>query len=211
LRQLSAITGTLSAMRRNHCPRWTGICSASAHAQQVGDLIHGQATKLVDADTFDIGPDCGLRGLARRAIGGGDCWRICIWGIDAADKWERCLVAGQVFKLAKPSKQALKECLRGSTMTCRVQKIQRGRLKLRYVSECYRDDSKEDVAACMVTSGWATDWPGYSGGYYAPLEEEPKAGGRGLWQCDDGPPTKRWCRGGEGIPCEQPIYKPRGP
>jgi hypothetical protein len=25
--QLSAITGTLSAMRRNDCPRWTGICS----------------------------------------------------------------------------------------------------------------------------------------------------------------------------------------
>jgi hypothetical protein len=26
LRQLSAITGTLSAMRRNHCPQWAGIC-----------------------------------------------------------------------------------------------------------------------------------------------------------------------------------------
>src|SRR6185295_10500911 len=129
--------------------------------------INGPVAKLVDGDTFDIGSDCGLRRLPRRAIGVGACWRIRIWGIDAAERRERCRVDGQVLKLAKPSRQALTDCLHGTTVTCRVQKIERRWAKLRYVSECWRDDSKEDPAACMVRSGWATDWPGYSGGYYA--------------------------------------------
>jgi endonuclease YncB( thermonuclease family) len=186
------------------------VLCAGARAQQVGDLIGGSVTKLVDGDTFDIGPDCDLRGVARRAIGVGACWRIRIWGIDAAERRERYLVEGQVLKLAKPSRQALTDCLRGTLVTCRVQKIERRWGKLRYVSECWRDDDKQDPAACMVSSGWATDWPGYSGGHYAPLEEEPKAARRGLWQCDNGPPTRRWCRGGEGVPCER-TYKRRGP
>jgi endonuclease YncB( thermonuclease family) len=59
--------------------------------------------------------------------------------------------------------------------------------------------------------GWATDYPGCSGGHYAPLEAAPKAAKRGLWQCEDRPPKVRWCKRGDGVPCERPIYKPSGP
>jgi endonuclease YncB( thermonuclease family) len=153
---------------------------ASAHAQQVGDLITGQVADVVDGDTFDIRRACGLRGQAGKAIGAGDCWRIRIWGIDAPERRERCTASGNVLRLAKPSKSALADCLAGATITCRVQKIERKWGVLRYVSECWRDDNKEDPAACMVRSGWATDWTGYSGGYYLPLEEEPKSARRGV-------------------------------
>jgi endonuclease YncB( thermonuclease family) len=171
----------------------TLLLCASAHAQQVGESISGQVAKVVDGDTFDIG---------RR--------RIRIWGIDAPEKRARCRRDGRRWRPAWGSTAALNDCLRGTTVTCRVQKIERRWRKVRYVSECWRDDSKEDVAACMVQSGWATDWPGYSGGHYAPLEAGPKASRRGVWQCEGEPPTRRWCRGGVGVPCEA-IYKPRGP
>jgi endonuclease YncB( thermonuclease family) len=176
------------------------VCSvllcAGAHAEQarsVGDLISGHVTSVADGDRFRVGYA-----------------RIRIWGIDVP-KWRaRCTSNGEKWRPGWGSIAALRDCLRGTTVTCRVQKIERRLVRSRFVAECWRDNDKEDVAACMVRSGWATDWPGYSGGYYAPLEAEPKAVRRGLWQCDREPPTRRWCKGGVGIPCE-PVYKPRGP
>jgi endonuclease YncB( thermonuclease family) len=118
------------------------VVCASAHAQQVGSLITGPAV-VVDGDTFDIGRDCGSWGLARKA-----CDRIRIWGIDAPERSARCTRAGKSWRLAAPSSAALVDCLKGTTVTCRVQKIERRWLKTRLVSECWRDDTKEDVAAC---------------------------------------------------------------
>lgn len=173
------------------------IVCASAHAQQarlVGDVISGQVTSVANGDEFRVGYD-----------------RIRLWGIDVP-KWRaRCMSNGEKWQPPWGSIAALRDCVRGTTVTCRVQKVKRGLVRSRYVGECWRDNDKEDVAACMVRSGWATDWPGYSGGYYGPLEEEPKTVRRGLWQCDGEPPTRRWCRRGVGVACEQPIYKPRGP
>src|SRR5262245_33896435 len=173
------------------------LLCASADAQQprsIGDLISGAVTSVADGHTFRLGYD-----------------RIRLWGIDAPEWRARCIVGGTTWKPAFDSTDALRDCLRETTVTCRIQKIEHGLFRPRFVAECWRDKDKEDVAACMVRSGWATDWPGYSGGHYAPLEEEPKAIGRGLWQCDGQPPTRRWCRRGAGVPCEQPIYKPAGP
>jgi endonuclease YncB( thermonuclease family) len=173
------------------------LLCASAHAQQarsIGDLVSGQVTSVADGDKFRIGYD-----------------RIRIWGIDVPNWRARCISSGEKWRPAWGSIAALRDCLRGTTVTCRVQKIERRLARPRFIGECWRDKDKEDVAACMVRSGWATDWPGYSGGHYASLEAEPKAARRGLWKCDGEPPTRRWCRGGEGVPCEQPTYKPLGP
>lgn len=169
------------------------VCCAGAHAQQsrsVGGLISGQATSVVDGDTFRIGYD-----------------RIRLWGIDAPDWRARCTTKGEKWRPGRSATVALKGCLRDTTVTCRIQKVERHWPRDRYVAECWRDKDGEDVAACMVSSGWARDFPGYSGGHYAALEAEPKETRRGVWQCDGEPPTQRWCRGGA---CERPIYQPRG-
>jgi endonuclease YncB( thermonuclease family) len=175
----------------------TVLLCASAHAQQarsVGDLISGDVSSVAGGDSFRIGYE-----------------RIRIWGIDVPRAPRaRCITSGRKWPPFWGSSAALRDCLRGTTLTCRVQKIERRLVRPRLVAECWRDNDKEDVGACMVGSGWATDYPGYSGGHYATLEAEPRTIRRGLWQCDDGPPTRRWCKGGAGVPCE-PIYKPRGP
>lgn len=172
---------------------------SSAHAQQqtrvIGDLISGHGV-VVDGDTFDIASE-----------------RIRIWGIDAPEGKASCQREGKGWRPAYEASAVLRECLKGATITCRVQKTQkrvRDLWRQRFVSECWRDDNKRDIAECMVRSGWATDYPGYSGGHYARLEAEPKARRAGLWQCDGDPPTKRWCSRGEDAPCEA-TYRPLGP
>jgi endonuclease YncB( thermonuclease family) len=174
------------------------LLCASAHAQQrsVGDLVTGDVTSIGGGTSFRLGYD-----------------RIRLWGIDAprTSKEQRCASNGKDWRPFWGSIDALKTCLRGTTVTCRVQKIQRRLFRSQLVAECWRDSDKEDVATCMVRSGWATDWPGYSGGHYASLEDEPKAERRGLWQCEGEPLTRRWCKAGPGVPCERPFYKPQGP
>ena len=63
----------------------------------------------------------------------------------------------------------------------------------------------------MVRSGWATDYTCYSDGYFRDLETEAKNKRAGLWQCDNGPPTRRWGGMGPDVLCEKPAYKPQGP
>jgi endonuclease YncB( thermonuclease family) len=167
---------------------------AQQHPRAVGDPISGQATSVVDGTSFRIGYD-----------------HIRLWGIDAPAWRKKCVTKGAKWEPTWDSYRTLKSCLTGTTVTCRIQKIIPRFARPWFVAECWRDDNKDDIAACVVRSGWATDWPGYSGGHYAALEEEPKALGRGLWQCDGGPPVRRWCKAGEGVPCEQPLYKPQGP
>jgi endonuclease YncB( thermonuclease family) len=172
---------------------------ARAHAQQkaprsVGELVSGSVTSVASGAEFRLGYD-----------------RIRLWGIDVPRWRAQCTSKGTSWRPPWGSLEALRACLGETTLTCRVQRIEPGLIGRRLIAECWRDDDKMDVAACMVRSGWATDYTGYSGGYYAPLEVDPKAARLGLWQCDGGPPTRRWCGGGKGAPCEQPIYKPRGP
>ena len=173
----------------------TLVASSPAHAVTQGDLISGFAV-IVDGDTLDIGH-----------------LRIRLWGIDAPEKRASCIRQNERWRPARKASDALLACTKGATITCRVQKVQRrfrGMLRERYVSECWRDDNKADVAACMVSSGWATDYPGYSGGHYGGLEAAPKANRAGIWQCAGEPPTSHWCGAGEGVPCEA-IYTPVGP
>jgi endonuclease YncB( thermonuclease family) len=176
----------------------TLVLCATGYAQQpphsVGDLISGQVTSVASGAEFRLGYN-----------------RVRIWGITVPGRRAKCTVKGTSWHPAWDSVDALKVCLGTGTVTCRIQRIEPRVLRPRFVAECWRDSDKQDLAGCMVRAGWATDYTGYSSGYYAPLEAEPKAARRGLWQCDGEPPAPRWCNGGNGVPCEQPAYKPLGP
>jgi endonuclease YncB( thermonuclease family) len=129
---------------------------------------------VVSGDTFDIGRE-----------------RIRVWGIAVPESRTRCVIGGKRWRLAPGSMAALRDCLRRTTVSCRVQKIERRWGRRRLVAECRRDADQEDVSACMVGSGWAIDRTSQSGGQYATLEAGPKAMPRGLWRCDGGPPASR--------------------
>jgi Staphylococcal nuclease homologue len=51
----------------------------------------------------------------------------------------------------------------------------------RFVGNCYRADNV-NIAASLVRSGLALDWPRYSNGFYAAEQEAAKAKRVGLWQ-----------------------------
>ena len=62
----------------------------------------------------------------------------------------------------------------------------------------------------MIRAGWATDYTCYSGGYYRDLETEARNKALGLWECDNGPPTRRWGRRGAGRQLRDAGVSPAG-
>jgi endonuclease YncB( thermonuclease family) len=173
------------------------VASWCAHAQAQDSPGRGQQTSgtasVVDGATIDIRSD-----------------RFRLWGIDTPERGAWCYRYDRRWKPMEDSKIALRRCVEGKTVTCRVQKIDRVWFRQVHFSECWTDDG-QDVGECMIRGGWATDYTCFSGGYYRDLETEAKNKGLGLWQCDNGPPTKRWGRRGPGINCESPVYRPTGP
>jgi endonuclease YncB( thermonuclease family) len=166
-------------------------CSAQGQSYTKGDLITGPA-KVVNGHTFDI-----------------KSTRIILWGIDAPERGASCYRNGRKWKPADESASALRRCVEGKTLTCRVQNTEREWFRTLHTSECYTEDGR-DIGDCMVRSGWATDYTCYSGGFYKDQEAEARSKLEGVWQCDTGPGTKRWGRSGPGANCESPTYRPLG-
>jgi endonuclease YncB( thermonuclease family) len=171
---------------------WPARAQSQPQSLRKGDQVAGPAS-VVDGTSFDIKSD-----------------RFRLWGIDTAERGTSCNRNGRTWKPAGEAAAALRRCISGKTVTCRVWKVERKWFRNIHVSECWTDDGM-DVGECMIRGGWATDYTCYSGGYYQALEEEAKAKGIGLWSCDNGPGTRRWGRGGRDAPCETPRYKPSGP
>ena len=116
-----------------------GSC-ASAQAPGAlnkGDLITGPAT-VVDGNSLDIKSN-----------------RIVLWGIDTPERGAWCYSNGRRWKPRDESWSALRRCVEGKTVTCRVQKIERAWFRRRHTSECWTDDGM-DVGECMIRAGWAT-------------------------------------------------------
>ena len=170
-----------------------GPCvTVEAQSLRKGDQVTGPAT-TVDGQSFDIKSD-----------------RFRLWGIDTPDRNTSCYRNGLRWRPTADTRAALRRCIDGKIVTCKVGKLERKWFRDIYVSECWTDDGT-DVGDCMVRGGWASDHTCYSGGYYASLESEAKGKALGLWSCDNGPGTRRWGRGGKDAPCESPLYKPAGP
>jgi endonuclease YncB( thermonuclease family) len=183
----------LAGMILATCVSLVTACSVAAQqALRKGDQIAGQAT-VVDAASFDIRSN-----------------RIRLWGIDAPERGASCYRNGRRWKPADDAAAALRRCVAGKTVTCRVWSVKREWFRMVHTSECWTDDG-QDVGQCVVRGGWASDYACYSGGYYRDLETEAKNKSLGLWSCDNGPGTRRWGRKGPSVPCETPFYRPTGP
>src|SRR5262245_38077625 len=183
-----AVAGTLAAAVLSP----TLVGPAAAQSLRKGDQVAGPVA-VVDGASFDIKSD-----------------RFSLWGVDTPERGTSCSRNGRRWKPADDAVAALRRCIEGKTVTCRVWKVERKWFRNIHVSECWTDDGL-DVGECMVRGGWATDYTCYSAGYYQDLETEAKNRGIGLWSCDNGPGTRRWGRSGRDVPCETPRYKPTGP
>lgn len=165
----------------------------SSGALKPGDLITGTAS-VVDGSVLDIKAN-----------------RIRIWGIDTPERSAWCYRNGTRWKPQGDSTKAMRRCVQGKTVACRIQRIERSWFRRWHTSECWTTEDGQDVGECMIRAGWATDYTCFSDGYYRDLETEAKNKGLGLWQCDNGPTTRRWGRQGADTRCETPLYRPSGP
>ena len=118
------------------------------------------APVVVDADTIEIGKI-----------------RIRIWGIDAIETDQKCLINGQTWDCAEESKSKLTEYLSGKSVSCAPQDTDRFS---RVVAKCSIDGA--DLGEWLVSSGYAVDYPQYSSGAYADQQAQARSAKKGIWR-----------------------------
>ena len=129
------------------------------------DTVTGRAS-IVDGDTIDIHD-----------------FRVRFSGIDAPEKWQRCKQSeDRPYRCGRDAAFALDDFLAASRpTTCRLIERERGHGGKRWIGECFRADGAA-VNAWLVSNGWAVDWPKYSGGRYALLQDKARARSVGIWR-----------------------------
>ncbi len=131
-------------------------------------VIIGRAT-VIDGDTIEIQGE-----------------RVRLNGIDAPESAQLCHDGQQrPYRCGTIASQALDKFLAASRPT-RCEFVERDRYGL-FIGNCFRTDGAS-VAAALVRSGWALDWPRYSKGEYADEQEAARADRLGLWSGEFMPP-----------------------
>jgi endonuclease YncB( thermonuclease family) len=127
-----------------------------------GNQVVGRAS-VIDGDTIEI------RGE-----------RIRFNGVDAPESRQLCQNArGKPYRCGQAAALALDDYLAASRPT-RCVEVDRDRYK-RIVANCFRADG-QNVAAWLVRTGHALDWPRYSKGRYADEQRAARAARSGIWQ-----------------------------
>ncbi len=134
----------------------------AAAASTAAETITGPAI-VTDGDSLRIGEE-----------------RIRLIGIDAPEKRQTCRERGRKWRCGVEAREALRELVRGRTVTCDV---------------LGRDRWKRALAVCragalelnreMVRRGWALAWypkRAVPGPDYGPEEAEARSARRGIWQ-----------------------------
>jgi endonuclease YncB( thermonuclease family) len=131
-------------------------------------VIVGRAT-VIDGDTIEIQGE-----------------RIRLNGVDAPEATQLCRNAErEPYRCGAVAARALDRFLAASRPT-RCEFVERDRYS-RFVGDCYRADGVS-VAATLVRSGWALDWPRYSKGEYADEQEAAREVRVGMWSGEFTPP-----------------------
>lgn len=145
--------------------------AAAVDAVDRGSIV-GRAS-VIDGDTIEIQGE-----------------RIRLWGIDAPEGRQTCRDRdGEAYRCGQRAALALADWL-DAAQPIRCERVDRDRYG-RTVATCFRRG--EDVAAWLVRSGHALDWPRYSGGAYAEQEAAAKATRAGIWAGAFQPPWE-WRR-----------------
>ena len=101
---------------------------------------------------------------------------VRLWGIDAPELRQTCQQGGKGYACGELARDALQRAVGGSLPRCEAVSTDRyGRT----VARCFV--AGRDLAAVMVADGWAVDWPRYSRGAYASMQDTAQAAKRGQW------------------------------
>jgi endonuclease YncB( thermonuclease family) len=115
---------------------------------------------VVDGDTLDVSGT-----------------RIRLYGIDAPESMQTCLIKRQPYRCGERATLALIDLVRGRTVKCEPMGLDPYR---RTLARCRLDGSDTDINAWLVREGLAVAYRSYS---YTYLSDElhARAAGRGLW------------------------------
>lgn len=120
--------------------------------------IQGQAT-VIDGDTIEIHGE-----------------RVRLDGIDAPESWQLCY-APVAYRCGQEAAFALADYIGRRTVSCVHASTDRyGRV----VARC--SVAGQDIAGWLVANGHALDWPRYSKGRYAGIQEKARQARRGIWR-----------------------------
>lgn len=142
---------------------------ALLHVSSASAAEFSGRASVIDGDTIDIAGQ-----------------RIRFNGIDAPESRQSCEdSSGSPYRCGKDAAFALDQFLAASRPT-RCEQVGKDRYK-RIVANCFRADG-QNVSTWMVRNGHALDWPRYSKGAYATVQNAAKDEHIGVWQGRFDPP-----------------------
>ena len=129
-------------------------------AAQAGPIV-SQMVTVIDGDTMIVGGE-----------------HIRLWGVDAPEIEQICTNhAGLDWQCGLVAKQFLEDAIEGATIVCQRKN---GDRYGRTVALC-QYGAAYDIAAVMVSNGFALDWPKYSGGDYREQQSAAAEAELGVW------------------------------
>lgn len=138
------------------------VAMASTQPSLAEPMIVGRAS-VIDGDTIEIHGQ-----------------RIRFNGIDAPESWQTCSdESGAKYGCGTVSADALDAFLAKSRPTT-CEQIDTDRYG-RAVADCFRADGLS-VACWLVRNGYALDWPRYSKGAFAAVQQVARRDRLGMWQ-----------------------------
>lgn len=102
--------------------------------------------------------------------------RVRVWGIDAPEKSQKCFGKATFWMCGVEATDFLSRQILGRTLDCNIVDIDQYD---RNVARC--SFMGNDVGEIMVRNGWAVDWPKYSQGFYAKVEETARQDSVGVY------------------------------
>ncbi len=130
------------------------------------------SARVVDGDTIILGKQLMIR----------------LWGIDALEHQQYCILDNKEHPCGKRAAKALQQLIHDQLITCWQKDIDR---YARIIAICKTQQGLE-LNKEMVQKGWAIDYTYYSGGAYRLLEHQAFKAQKGMWQYDDVQNPRAW-------------------
>lgn len=180
-----------SGLRKRDSPRMPWFPFALFVAIALGYFGHDLIPTIPDALAAKATASNSASIVGRPSVIDGDTIeihgeRIRLNGIDAPESAQSCNdMNGNPYRCGARAAEALASFLKESSPT-RCEFVDRDQYG-RFVGDCFRADGVS-VQAALVRSGWAMDWPRYSGGAYADEQTAAESERIGIWAGTVQPP-----------------------